>query len=153
MVDSKLMDLNLTPQQLRFRDEMRAWLAANIPPGWQKRHASLKTMEERFAYIRAWQKKVYEAGWAGVAWPREYGGRGASIIEQVIFIEEMARAPAPPLANVLGIAVIGPSIIAYGTQAQNDLHLYYRRAKASEILFGDAAYHRERIAKIVVDRN
>lgn len=112
------MDLNLTPQELAFRDEVRAWFAANVPKDWVKRRNAAESMEARFAYLRAWQRKLFDAGWAGISWPKEYGGRGASVMEQVIFIEEMARAEAPPMANVLGLGLIGPTIIAYGNEAQ-----------------------------------
>ena len=112
------MDLNLTPQELAFRDEVRAWFAANVPKDWVRRRNAEESMEARFEYLRAWQRKMFDAGWAGVSWPREYGGRGASLMEQVIFIEEMARAEAPPMANVLGLGLIGPTIIAFGTDAQ-----------------------------------
>ena len=111
------MDLNLTPAELEFRDELRAWLQANVPADWEK-HRTEDEMRERFEFLRAWQKKVYQAGWAGISWPKEYGGRGATLMEQVIFTEEMARAAAPPLANVLGLSLIGPTIIAFGTDAQ-----------------------------------
>jgi alkylation response protein AidB-like acyl-CoA dehydrogenase len=111
------MDLNLTPQEQHFRDEVRAWLQANVPKDWESRRAQ-DDMKEFFAFLRAWQKQVFEAGWAGVAWPTEYGGRGATLMEQVIFTEEMARAIAPQLANVLGLSLIGPTIIAYGTDKQ-----------------------------------
>jgi alkylation response protein AidB-like acyl-CoA dehydrogenase len=116
------MDLNLTPQEATFRDELRAWLAANVPADWEARRLR-DTMEHRFAFLRAWQKRVYDAGWAGVAWPKAYGGRGASLMEQVIFTQEMARAGAPPLANVLGLALIGPTVIQYGTEAQKKRYL------------------------------
>jgi len=111
------MDLNFTPAELKFRDELRAWLRANIPPDWEK-HRTEDEMRARFEFLRAWQKSVYQAGWAGIAWPKEYGGRGATLMEQVIFTEEMARAGAPPLANVLGLSLIGPTIIAFGADAQ-----------------------------------
>ncbi len=111
------MDLNLTPPELKFRDELRAWLKSNVPPDWEK-HRTEDEMRARFEFLRAWQQKVYKSGWAGIAWPKEYGGRGATLMEQVIFTEEMARAGAPPLANVLGLMLIGPTIIAFGTDAQ-----------------------------------
>jgi alkylation response protein AidB-like acyl-CoA dehydrogenase len=111
------MDLNLTPEEAKFRGELRAWLQGNVPNDWET-HRLRDSMEDRFRFLRAWQKRVYEAGWAGVAWPKQYGGRGASLMEQVIFTEEMARAGAPPLANVLGLSLIGPTIIAHGTDAQ-----------------------------------
>lgn len=112
------MDLNLTPQEVAFRDEVRAWFAANVPKDWVKRRNEEESMQARFDYLRAWQRKMFDAGWAGVSWPKDYGGRGASLMEQVIFIEEMARAEAPPMANVLGLGLIGPTIIAYGNDAQ-----------------------------------
>ncbi len=117
------MDLNLTPQELAFRDEVRAWFSANVPKDWVKRRNAEESMEARFAYLRGWQRKLYDAGWAGISWAKEYGGRGASLMEQVIFIEEMARAEAPPMANVLGLGLIGPTIIAYGNQAQKERYL------------------------------
>ncbi|MBI1788140.1 MAG: acyl-CoA dehydrogenase family protein [Acidobacteria bacterium] len=112
------MDLNLSPPEIQFRDELRAWLEQNLPRNWKQEHAALGAMEEKFAYLRRWQKKLYEGGWVGVAWPKDYGGRGASLIEQVILIEEMARASAPPVANVLGVGLVGPTLIAYGDDAQ-----------------------------------
>ena len=78
------MDLNLTPQETQFRDELRAWLSTSVPDDWET-HRLRDSMEQRLQFLRAWQKRVYEAGWAGVAWPKEYGGRGASLMEQVIF--------------------------------------------------------------------
>src|SRR6266852_4802513 len=116
------MDLNLTAPELKFRDELRAWLKANVPPDWEK-HRTEDEMLARFEFLRDWQKKVYDAGWAGVAWPKEYGGRGATLMEQVIFTEEMARAAAPPLANVLGLSLIGPTIIAFGADEQKKRYL------------------------------
>jgi len=117
------MDLNYTAAEQNFRDELRAWLADHAPQDWTGRKAPGRSMEEHFAYLRAWQKRVYEGGWAGISWPRQCGGRGATVIEQVIFTEEMARASAPPLANVLGLALIGPTIIAHGTAAQKERFL------------------------------
>ena len=111
------MDLNLTPQEQSFRDEVRAWLQAHVPKDWENRRAQ-EDMKDFFAFLRQWQKQVFDAGWAGVSWPKAYGGRGATLMEQVIFTEEMARAVAPPLANVLGLSLIGPTIIAYGTDQQ-----------------------------------
>jgi alkylation response protein AidB-like acyl-CoA dehydrogenase len=110
------MDLNLTSEEREFRDELRTWLAANVPRDWDQWRE--KPLEESFPYLKAWQRKLYEAGWAAVSWPREYGGRGASLMQQAIFWEEMARVEAPPMANSLGLGLIGPTIIAYGTEAQ-----------------------------------
>jgi alkylation response protein AidB-like acyl-CoA dehydrogenase len=115
------MDLNLTAGELEFRDGLRAWLAANAPKDWDKQRE--KSLDERFEFMRAWQRKLYEAGWAGISWPKEYGGRGANLMEQVLFWQEMARAGAPPMANVLGLGLIGPTIIAFGSEAQKNRFL------------------------------
>jgi alkylation response protein AidB-like acyl-CoA dehydrogenase len=123
------MDLNLTPSERAFRDSLRAWLTTNVPRNWEVERRE-SSMEERFTFLRTWQKRVFDGGWAGVAWPKEYGGRGASLMEQVIFTQEMAHAGAPPLANVLGLAIIGPTIIHYGSEAQKQRYL-------ANILSGD----------------
>jgi len=102
---------------------VRAWFAANVPKDWVQRRNAEESMQARFEYLRAWQRKMFDAGWAGVSWPKEYGGRGATLMEQVIFIEEMARAEAPPMANVLGLGLIGPTIIAFGNDAQKKRYL------------------------------
>jgi len=115
------MDLNLTAEELRFRDELRAWLEANVPEDWEQ--VREEALQDRFAFLRSWQRKLYDAGWAGVSWPKEYGGRGASPMQQVIFWQEMARAAAPPMANALGLGLIGPTIIAFGTEAQKMRYL------------------------------
>ncbi len=110
------MDLNLNQEELAFRDELRAWLAANVPSDWDERRE--ESMQRRFDYLKRWQRKLYDGGWAGIHWPKEYGGRGATLMQQVIFWQEMALAKAPPLANTLGLGIIGPTIIAFGTDAQ-----------------------------------
>jgi alkylation response protein AidB-like acyl-CoA dehydrogenase len=116
------MDLNLTPSEQKFRDELRAWLQANVPPPWTGGGSE----EEKGAYLdylRDWMRKVYGGGWAGLSWPKEYGGRGATVIEQAIFQEETARAGAPPLISVIGLGLVGPTIIALGTEEQKRRYL------------------------------
>jgi alkylation response protein AidB-like acyl-CoA dehydrogenase len=106
------MDLTLSAQEEDFRDEVRAWLEENHPgqePSGE---------EAAFEFRRAWQRLLHDAGWAGLSWPKEYGGRGATLIEQAIFNEETARARTPSVANVLGIAMGGPTVIAHGTEEQ-----------------------------------
>lgn len=110
------MDLNLSPEEKQFRDELRVWLDANAPADWHEWRE--KPLEESFPYLRAWQRKLDEGRWAAVAWPKEYGGRSATLTQQAIFWEEMARAQAPPMANSLGLGLIGPTIIVHGTEAQ-----------------------------------
>src|SRR5579862_489138 len=110
------MDLNLTAEERQFRDELRTWLDANIPKDWAQWRE--KPLEETFPYLRAWQRKLDGGRWAAVSWPREYGGRSATLMQQAIFWEEMSRVQAPPTANALGLGLIGPTIIAYGTEEQ-----------------------------------
>jgi alkylation response protein AidB-like acyl-CoA dehydrogenase len=117
------VDLNHTPQEQRFRDEVRTWFAENVPKDWVKRRDEEESMLGRFEYLRGWQRKLYDAGWAGISWPKDFGGRGAPVMEQVIFIEEMARAEAPPMANVIALGLIGPTIIAFGTPEQKKRYL------------------------------
>jgi alkylation response protein AidB-like acyl-CoA dehydrogenase len=111
------VDLTLSPEEEAFRDELREWVGENHPG------REPEGDEAAFQFRRDWQKALYEAGWAGVAWPREYGGRGATLVEQAIFNEEMVRAQAPQLANVLGLAMGGPTVIAHGTEDQKQRFL------------------------------
>jgi len=125
------MDLNLTPEEQQFRDEFRAWLEANVPKDWpEHRNEPLQT---RFDYMREWQVKLFEGGWAGLNWPKEYGGRGANLMQQVIFWQEMARADAPPIAGDMGLGMIGPTIIHFGSDEQKKQHL-------QKILRGDTIW-------------
>jgi alkylation response protein AidB-like acyl-CoA dehydrogenase len=111
------MDLSLTPAEREFRDELRAWIAANHPG------RTPEGDEAAFEFTRAWQRKLNDRGWAGLTWPTEYGGAGATQIEQAIFYEEIARARAPRVANTLGLVMGGPTVIAYGTDAQKERYL------------------------------
>jgi alkylation response protein AidB-like acyl-CoA dehydrogenase len=111
------MDLTLTPEEEAFRDEVRAWLDENHPG------AEPEGEEAKFEFRRAWQRKMHDAGWAGISWPKEYGGRGATLIEQAIFSEEMARSKAPSPANVLGLVMGGPVVIAHGSEEQKERFL------------------------------
>jgi alkylation response protein AidB-like acyl-CoA dehydrogenase len=111
------VDLTLSPNEEAFRDELRAWLRDNHPgrePAGD---------EAGFEFRRDWQRKLNQAGWAGVSWPTEYGGRGATLIEQAIFNEETVRARTPQTANVLGLAMGGPTVIAHGTEDQRRRYL------------------------------
>ena len=111
------MDLTLSPQEQSFRDELRAWLAQNHPGDPPVGD------EAGFRFRRDWQRTLADAGWAGISWPQEYGGRGATLVEQALFNEEMARAGAPELANTLGLVMGGPVVIAHGTEEQKRRYL------------------------------
>jgi alkylation response protein AidB-like acyl-CoA dehydrogenase len=112
------MDLTLSPSEEQFRDEVRTWLQENHPG--PEPEAGL---DEVMAFRREWQKQLHEAGWAGISWPQEYGGRGATMIEQAIFAAEATRQEAPAPANVLGLAMGGPVVIAHGTEEQKARYL------------------------------
>jgi alkylation response protein AidB-like acyl-CoA dehydrogenase len=117
------MNLRQTKEEERLRAEVRAWLEANLPRDWE-RLANTGDLDEWMAFLKSWQRRLYDAGWAGIAWPREFGGRGASVIEQLIFTEEMARAKAPNLMNVsIGIELVGPAIMHHGTDKQKRRYL------------------------------
>jgi len=111
------VDLTLSPSEQAFRDELRAWLEENHPG------EEPKGENEAFEFRRTWQRRLHEAGYAGLSWPKEYGGRGATLVEQAIFGEELARAKAPPAANLLGLVMGGPVVIAHGTEEQKQRYL------------------------------
>ncbi|MGH8070079.1 MAG: acyl-CoA dehydrogenase [Candidatus Entotheonellia bacterium] len=118
------MDLTLTPAEEKFRDECQVWLDVYVPREWHDAafRESLTPAEE-VAFLKSWQHTLYDGGWVGLAWPQEYGGRGATLMEQVIFNQAMARAKAPPLINVLGIIVAGPTMMVHGTEEQKRRYL------------------------------
>jgi alkylation response protein AidB-like acyl-CoA dehydrogenase len=111
------VDLTLSPSEEAFRDELRAWLEENNPG------RSPDDDDGGFEFRRRWQHQLHGAGYAGLSWPKEYGGRGATLIEQAIFSEEMVRANAPSPANILGLAMGGPVVITHGTEEQKQRFL------------------------------
>ena len=108
------MDLVYTPEQQRFRDEVRAWLKAHVPP---EPLPSFDT-REGFAAHREWEKRLNNGGWAMVSWPTSYGGRGSNLLEWLVFEEEYYRAGAPRRVNQNGLFLLGPTIMEYGTPQQ-----------------------------------
>src|SRR6266540_6436509 len=115
------MDFRDTPEEASFRAGLRAWLRDNLPESWSDLppRPGRRDVEE----ARAWSRKLYEAGYAGLSWPKEYGGRGAPYNFQAIYLEEMARANAPEHIGVIGLGMAGATIIAHGTEAQKARHL------------------------------
>jgi alkylation response protein AidB-like acyl-CoA dehydrogenase len=107
------MDLNYTPEDIAFRKQVRAWLEQNLP------REPIQTLDEH----RAWHRRLHEAGYLGMGWPREYGGAGARPMEQAIVADEMARASAPAPTNGLGLGIVGPTIVVHGTEAQKRRYL------------------------------
>jgi alkylation response protein AidB-like acyl-CoA dehydrogenase len=114
------LDFTLTPEQEAFRESVRAWLKANMPKGWDLRVVAASDVPRPEAYelLRKWQRTMYDAGFVGLTWPKEAGGRGLTFVEEMILHQEMALAKAPPLLNILGVGMAGPTIIAYGTEEQ-----------------------------------
>ena len=106
------MDLNYTPEDVAFRKQVRAWLEHHMP-----RH--IKNLDER----RAWHRRLYEAGYLGMGWPKEYGGQGARPMEQAIVADEMARSGAPSPTNGLGLGIVGPTIVVHGNEWQKKRYL------------------------------
>jgi alkylation response protein AidB-like acyl-CoA dehydrogenase len=120
------MDFEYTPAQEAFRKEFRSWLEANLPPELCLDDAAddrVPSDRETYERRRAWQKTMHAAGWVGISWPKEYGGRGASLIERVIWEEEYAAARAPVLPAAMGLNLVGPTIIAWGTDEQRTRYL------------------------------
>ncbi len=118
------MDLSFSPQEEQFRTGLRAWLELNLPDGWLSGHRCLPSGDhERDNFLRQWQGKLYEGGWAGISWPSDYGGRGASLVEQVIYDYEMVRVQAPPQLNLIGIQLVGPTLMEVGTSTHKENYL------------------------------
>ena len=112
------MDLTFSEPELAFRDELRTWLADHHPGAEPEGDG-----DAHYAWRRDFQRRLADDGWAAVHWPREYGGRGATLTQSAIFFEELGRANAPLMANVLGLLLAGPTIMTWGTQEQKDRYL------------------------------
>lgn len=122
------IDLTFTEAQQRFRSEARDWLRAHVP------REPLATLEGEagFAQHREWERTLARGNWGMVTWPREYGGRGAGLIEWLIFEEEYYRARAPLRVNQNGIFLLGPTLMEFGSAAQKARYLP-RMAAGEEI--------------------
>jgi alkylation response protein AidB-like acyl-CoA dehydrogenase len=101
-----------------FRAELRRWLAAHLSDDLRRENVAKLPEAERIARLRQWQATLAADRWVAITWPPEYGGRGASIAEQIAYVEEMSHADAPEIINNLGIGIVGPPILAFGTEEQ-----------------------------------
>jgi alkylation response protein AidB-like acyl-CoA dehydrogenase len=117
------VDFRDTPDEAAFRDGLRGWLDANIPEGWGTPGHPEPEGEERLAFYKDWSRRLYKAGFVGLTWPKAYGGYEQPISHQVIALEEFARSEAPEHANVIGLGMAGPTILAHGTEQQRDRYL------------------------------
>ena len=125
------MDFHDTPDEAAFRKELRAWISDNLPDGWRESAPTSGRMDESVS--REWSKRLYDAGYAGLTWPKEYGGQDAPYTHQAILLEESARAETPEHIGVIGLGMAGPTIIAHGTDEQKSAHL-------SKILSGEEVW-------------
>lgn len=112
------MDFSYPPEVEQFRAELRDWLSANLTEDLIAARRPSGRDDAVFEKLREWNRTMADAGWAAVSWPREYGGRGATVLEQLVYTEETTRARAPLPLNVIGMNNIAPAIMQYGTESQ-----------------------------------
>jgi len=125
------MDFSYTTAELDFREEVRSWIKENVPGDYgSEAWPRPADPEEELQVRRDWMKKLYEGGWVGIDWPKEYGGRAATPIEQFIWQEEISEYNTPQSFNTIGVGMAGPTIMAHGTDEQKEAHL-------SKILSGE----------------
>jgi alkylation response protein AidB-like acyl-CoA dehydrogenase len=118
------MDFSFTLEEEDFRNELRSWLEENLPKGWLEGKQTIpEDIKEQGKFMRDWQRKLSTGGWAGISWPKKYGGRGASLIEEVIYEQEMSRVNAPPQLNIVGTAMVGPTLLQIGTEQQKEKYI------------------------------
>ena len=117
------MDLSFTEEEERYRQRVRSFMQENLPEGWGKPGYKQPAGDAATEFQRDWTRRLHRAGFLGMAWPREYGGQGASQIELAIFNEEAARFRAPNPINGVGLILAGPTIMAHGTEEQKKRYL------------------------------
>jgi alkylation response protein AidB-like acyl-CoA dehydrogenase len=111
------MDLTYPPEAEQFRREIRSWLVENLPEGWGTPGFSM-TPEERRAFNEHWNETLHRGGWICASWPTEYGGKGLSLLQQVVLSEEFARVQAPLRADFFGDTLVGPTLLQWGSEDQ-----------------------------------
>ena len=117
------MDLNLSPSEEAFRQEFAGWLRANLPDEWKGRRLRGALEGPVLEARRSWERKLGAGNWLGVSWPAAYGGRGATAMEHVAYLEELFGAGAPDSLNTLGLNLVGPTMIEVGTDEQKQRFL------------------------------
>jgi alkylation response protein AidB-like acyl-CoA dehydrogenase len=127
------MDFSYSPGELQFRDQLREWLSHNLPAGWGDTVFEPDDEDGRALFRLDWERKLFKGGWNGINWPVKYGGRGATLVEQAIFAEELARAHAPDGLNIIGRNLAGTTLLHHGTEAQRERFL-------PKILSGDEVW-------------
>jgi alkylation response protein AidB-like acyl-CoA dehydrogenase len=128
------MDFSFSDRERAFADEARTWLEANVPAAWRRDHCWSRADDPLwFEIARDWQRRLYEGGWAAISWPREHGGRGATVVERWLFEEQLDRVGAPRPAAGAYVDLIGSAILRHGTEAQRTRFL--RRLLSGEDLW------------------
>lgn len=117
------MDFAYSPEEEDFRTTFRAWLSENLPRGWGKTVFEPEDEEERAQFRIAWEHTLFRGGWSCINWPKEFGGRSASLVEQAIYAEELARARAPEMVNIIGKNLASTTLFHHGTEAQKAKYL------------------------------
>ncbi|MFS0575743.1 acyl-CoA dehydrogenase family protein [Sporosarcina sp. 179-K 3D1 HS] len=118
------MDFTFTEQEVDFRQELRTWLEEHLPDGWLAGNRELPQDKEEYSqFLRQWQRTLYEGGWAAISWPKAYGGRDATLMEEIIYHQEMVRVQSPPLVNYVGIHMVAPTLMQMGTEEQKQQYI------------------------------
>ena len=113
------MTIRLSVQQRDYRDHARAWLAANLPADWIEGGLWPPRNEAaEHAFLVGWERKLHGAGFTGISWPSDYGGQGRDLVQELIFAEEVGRVAGPDTANTIGRELVGPILLAVGTEEQ-----------------------------------
>ncbi len=115
------MDFTFTESEERLRGELRRFLADVLPPDWEGSGTDLS--DDDFEFGQYFNKRLAERGWIAPAWPKQYGGLGATHVEQAIFGEELAYHRAPMGGRIFGVGMIGPTLIVHGSEEQKRRHL------------------------------
>lgn len=111
------MDFSFTKEEEAFRLDLRQWLEKHVPTVWPEDE------KDYTQFLRDWQRTLDEGGWAAISWPEKYGGRDATLMQEIIYNQEMVRAGAPPLLNYIGIHMVGPTLMQIGTKEQRERHI------------------------------
>ena len=126
------MDLNFTDSENAFREECRSWLEANVP----RKPLPSGDTKDGYALHLQWEHKLFDAGWAAVSWPKQYGGREATLFEWLIFEEEYYRVGAPSRVTQNGIFLLAPTLFEFGTDEQKERFL--RPMARGDVSWGQA---------------
>jgi len=119
------MDFSFTKKEEDFRMELRTWLENNLPEGWLEGNRKLpEEVDEYSDFLRKWQNTLYEGGWAAIAWPKKYGGRDATLMEEIVYQQEMVRVKAPPLVNYIGLHMVAPTLMQIGSEEQKEQYIH-----------------------------